>query len=248
MEPGFSGWPRVLFVAFLFPAMMAFLWTQTAHDYASVHLILKEKWWIIAIMAVIIYAVARITASPFHFSDRVSYQGVLVAVPVALVIFGGIAAFKSGGVVWPTVVTVLLGTLFVGIAEELAYRGIILNELGKLYSVNKSVVISSVLFGVMHSVNAMKQPLLNTVTQVILTSIIGLAMAWVYVSSGGNLILVITLHWLYDGFLISPGASSIGVNKFGSLPALLLAVIALALTARNLRTYKGQTLGQLGLS
>ncbi|MEI6539795.1 MAG: hypothetical protein WCO86_09750, partial [Planctomycetota bacterium] len=89
---------------------------------------------------------------------------------------------------------------------------------------------------------------LNTVTQVILTSIIGLAMAWVYVSSGGNLILVITLHWLYDGFLISPGASSIGVNKFGSLPALLLAVIALALTARNLRTYKGQTLGQLGLS
>ncbi len=248
MMRSLSGKPLGIFVALLYPAMMAILWSMTSHDYSSAHLIMKELWWVIAIIAGITYGLSVLTQTKIHFSNQISRQAWVLAIPIALTIIGGLQAIQGGGVVWPTVTSVFLGTLFVGIGEETAFRGIILNQLGKSMTATRAVAYSSLLFGVMHSVNVMKQSVSATIFQVILTSCIGLAFGWVYVTSGGNLILVIVMHWLYDGFLIAPGASSIGKNELGLYPALILFLLAITFTIINNRKYKGKTLAEIGLT
>ena len=91
-----------------------------------------------------------------------------------------------------------------------------------------AVIVSGVLFGLMHSVNAMLQPFGSTVWQVIVTSMIGIVFGFVYVSSGGNLVLCIVLHWLYDFSLMAPQATEYGQNPIGLIGLLMVVGFLIA--------------------
>lgn len=79
-----------------------------------------------------------------------------------------------------------------------------------------AVVFSSILFGLLHAVNVMVQPFDATVIQVVGTSVVGLFSGWAYVLSGGNLVLVVVLHWLWDFSLIASAESESPVMTFAN--------------------------------
>ena len=93
-----------------------------------------------------------------------------------------------------------------GLFEEVLVRGFTFKGFLKHYGssvtgIKKSIVWSSVLFGVMHIVNLSGYDLesvLTTVSQIISAVIIGMYFALVYVSSK-NLLAVTIVHALIDG-------------------------------------------------
>ena len=99
---------------------------------------------------------------------------------------------------------------------------------GRADPVVAAVIVSGVLFGLMHSVNAMLQPSGSTVWRVIVTSMIGIVFGFVYVSSGGNLVLCIVLHWLYDFSLMAPQATEYGQNPIGLIGLLMVVGFLIA--------------------
>lgn len=124
----------------------------------------------------------------------------------------------------------LVATLFVGVAEEGMYRGYILNTIEKKSGTKKALLYSSLLFGLLHSVNFLAgQKLLTTVTQIFITAAIGYAFAVLYLKSGRNLLLVMLLHGVYD-FLVFAFDHLIILNNAEKplLWARLLSILILA--------------------
>lgn len=235
-------------VALIYPGLMSILWLTTPHSYSEINLILNDRWWFIAGIAFLMLILVKVSKLKVQFSQRINRSGWLMIFAVGIVIAGGVNTLTTGEVNWSLVIVTLLGTFFVGLGEELAYRGLILNALIEHMSVVRSVVVSSVLFGIMHSVNILKQPLNETVTQVVFTFLIGLAFGWVYVSTGGNLVLVVVLHWLYDAFLMIPISTSAGSNTWAIFGVLILYTLAITFTLQNRRQFAGKTWTEIRLS
>jgi len=93
------------------------------------------------------------------------------------------------------------------IFEELLFRGIILKQLTENYSVKKSVIVSSLFFGLTHLFSSTP-----------LVALVGLFFGYVYVFSNRNLLLVIMLHSL------SNTVSVIFLNSSSMLKVYLLGL------------------------
>lgn len=222
-----GGIPIALAAFVLYTAGMAGVWTFAEHDYSETALLLRDVIVALGGLVLLTLALAWWSGITVHRSNRLGLFGGLAMIPVLLILatFGASAAsgITDGGLI----VTVLIGTLLVGIGEETAFRGLALNGLAMKMSLPWAVVLSSVLFGLMHSVNVMLQPADTTVQQVIQTSLVGLFFGWTYVLTGGNLVLVVVLHWLWDFGLIATQLTEETVGGFagvGTLVALLLAI------------------------
>lgn len=94
--------------------------------------------------------------------------------------------------------------------EKYLLRGIILGKILKLLSIklnNKrmsiiiSIILSSLIFGSMHAINLMHQPLLFTVAQMIQTFGLGMLLAAVYIKSG-SIIFPMLIHFSLDSMVI----------------------------------------------
>lgn len=94
--------------------------------------------------------------------------------------------------------------------EEYLFRGIILGKILKLLSIklnNKrmsiiiSIILSSLIFGSMHAINLMHQPLLFTVAQMIQTFGLVMLLAAVYIKSG-SIIFPMLIHFSLDSMVI----------------------------------------------
>ena len=94
-------------------------------------------------------------------------------------------------------------TIFIGLFEEVFFRGIIEEELLENYSSNEqevitSIVISGLIFGAIHLTNLlMGQDLLSTLLQFIQTSAIGILFGTIYYKTR-NIWSLIFLHGFYD--------------------------------------------------
>jgi membrane protease YdiL (CAAX protease family) len=91
------------------------------------------------------------------------------------------------------------GTLFVGIAEEVAFRGIIVRAIRGSTSKEWIVMIgSSLLFGLVHGINFFNgQSFGKTITQVTLAAILGSTL-YVILRLSGSLLLPILIHAIWD--------------------------------------------------
>ncbi|MDO5649739.1 MAG: CPBP family intramembrane metalloprotease [Gallicola sp.] len=100
-------------------------------------------------------------------------------------------------------------TLAVGFAEEFFFRGIILTILqedGKLYG----IVVSSILFGVLHAANILGGAnLFYTFLQVLFAFLFGFA-AGLIVTMGGSLIPVILWHFAHNFISLLTGDGATG--------------------------------------
>ncbi len=100
-----------------------------------------------------------------------------------------------------------------GIWEEVAFRGIILVLLLKIYSERTSIIINGVLFGGFHLVNIFtaflslilfgtefnNETIIGVLFQVLYTTFLGIFLAYLFIKTN-SLIPCIIVHYLVDGF------------------------------------------------
>lgn len=238
-----SGVRLALLAAALYTGGMAAIWLLTDYAYADIHLLIRASIPYLMVLVALIGGLAWLTGTRIQRSNRLGWVSLLGIIPVSLAATGFAMALGDGGPIddWG-VVAVLVGTLLVGIGEETTYRGLVLNGLGERVSVAWAIVLSSILFGLLHVANVIVSTGTATAVQVILTTCIGLLFGYVYVASGGNLWLVIVLHWLYDAFLVAPGFTSYGENALGLLPTAVAVVFGLAALIASVIRYRGRSL------
>ena len=122
----------------------------------------------------------------------------------------------------PGIFTIFQSVIAAPILEELIFRGIILDGLLKKYSPTKSILISSLIFGLTH---------LNP-SQFVCGLIMGIFTGWVYYRTR-SLALAILIHALYNlasilmhHFIISDSLmDNILLGMYGGLTNLILAVV-----------------------
>ena len=112
--------------------------------------------------------------------------------------------------------TPLIGTLLVGIAEEMMFRRILyVGLLGEPNgrSIKGALLISSLTFSLLHAVNVLAgSPLSNVLTQLGATFIAGLFFAFMYERTQ-SILLMIVFHFLWDYLLLS--GATLKVPPFG---------------------------------
>jgi membrane protease YdiL (CAAX protease family) len=79
-------------------------------------------------------------------------------------------------------------SVMAGVGEELLFRGLAQEALGRWLGLWPGILLASLLFGTAH---------LLTVTYGIIVTLVGIYLGWCYVASG-NLLVVIVAHALYD--------------------------------------------------
>ena len=97
---------------------------------------------------------------------------------------------------------VIVFCILIGIAEEFLCRGWIQNEFIERYSDNKrrviySIILASLVFGLMHMTNLLAQSFFETILQVINATALGVLLGSIYYKTK-NIWSVIFLHAIYD--------------------------------------------------
>jgi len=150
------------------------------------------------------------------------------AIPLAIMV-GIIIRFRTAkwhlftrAGIWYLVV----GALFVGFSEELLTRGILVHALSQPYIPQYLVMlVSSILFGLLHGMNYFNgQDRKTTITQIIITTLIGMSLYVSYIVSG-TLWVPIALHALFDISLLAQGNAPADTSRKASSPELLTTLV-----------------------
>ncbi len=108
----------------------------------------------------------------------------------------------------------LMYCTLIGFFEEFIFRGWILNEFLENYGDNRkqvitSIILSSIIFGIVHISNVSNsQDLLSTLTQIINATGVGILLSCIYFRTK-NIWSIIFLHAFYDFFIMLPNAGLI---------------------------------------
>ncbi|MCL2609354.1 MAG: CPBP family intramembrane metalloprotease [Treponema sp.] len=118
-----------------------------------------------------------------------------------------IQIFESMMVEQPLVISILNVGVLAAFTEELFFRGLILDGLNKNYSKRKAIIVSALLFGLIH---------LNP-WQFLSAFIIGLFLAWICIETG-SIWLCIFIHFLNNTLItvLSRYSASIPIQGFNS--------------------------------
>lgn len=153
--------------------------------------------------------------------------GVIAAVlAVTVADVGGFAPRTAA-----SVAGVLLFTALVAFVEETAFRGFIARILQRRRGTGFAVLVSSLVFGAAHGLNAAAgQSAFETVQQVVFAAAFGVFAATVYFGTG-SLALPIALHWSYDATELLGRHQTSGLVPWLNILILLLGA---ALVGRTL--------------
>lgn len=99
----------------------------------------------------------------------------------------------------------ILAMVMVGIAEELMFRGVLLNSCLEFFgensisSIRKSIIISGCIFGAFHVFNVLVgASLYGSVIQAISAAVLGIVFGAIYVRCGKNIWPCIVIHGVHD--------------------------------------------------
>lgn len=139
--------------------------------------------------------------------------------------------------------------LFIGITEEVLYRGILQNTVleytgaDAVSSVQKGIVITGILFGAVHLGNLLSGESLTAVLFQVVDAIpVGIILGAVYFRSKNNLWVCVLLHALTDaaglliagllsGASVTEGLDNLGAQKLGNSSAGHIIIFAITLSA-----------------
>lgn len=159
----------------------------------------------------------------------------LLAVPVVLLVGTAVALFAAPFGDWPTesVLLLLLGVALVGFGEELTTRGVLLVGMRGRFGEIWVWLITSGLFGLMHSLNLINgQAVGTTMQQVGFTFVIG-SVLYTCRRATGLLIVPMALHALWDLTLLlgeGPGAETTREVSNAAAAQILAMYVTAALT------------------
>jgi membrane protease YdiL (CAAX protease family) len=92
---------------------------------------------------------------------------------------------------------ILLSGLYVGIMEEIIFRGFLYRAIEEKFNKNKAIIISSIIFGLIHFINIGSAQIQFVVLQVVYATAIGIIFAVIF-SMTQSLFLCIVVHALTD--------------------------------------------------
>jgi membrane protease YdiL (CAAX protease family) len=93
------------------------------------------------------------------------------------------------------VAIIALSLVLVGPCEELAFRGFVQRGFENSYGKGRGLLVSSVLFGLLHG--------LNTLYAVVPVFVVGLVLGYVWQRTGGNTTATALMHGVYDAIAIA---------------------------------------------
>ncbi|MFV8763038.1 CPBP family intramembrane glutamic endopeptidase [Oenococcus oeni X2L] len=128
------------------------------------------------------------------------------------------------------IILTLVFSVIVGIAEEFAFRGLILGNLltyhkKSLFYYFSAILIQGFFFGGLHLVNLDRQTFSVTFTQIIYASAIGIIFGVVYEKSG-SIVITILAHALIDGLAFIADPTAIMKKSLETLPSSTYVVMA----------------------
>lgn len=142
---------------------------------------------------------------PIFWKTNLTFSKQLVVVwfPVLVFLILLITTIISNKPRFNVVLLSLITVTFVGLVEELFFRGIFL--MSSLQSktaitfkrILLMVLISSIIFGMTHAVNALHQSLLATIIQIISAAMLGILLSAIYLRTG-SIFWPILIHALND--------------------------------------------------
>ena len=238
--PRLNGLAAAIGVALFYTIGMGVIWLLTRSDDTDGYPSMRSLLLPLAVLGLLTITLAWWGRTPLQRSSKVGVFGLLGLAIIVLPLLDGVLAAPWSALGWGTLGAIALGTLLVGIGEEVAFRGLILNALLPRFTVVGAVIGSAVLFGLLHSVNVLiVSPASTVAIQVVLTTIFGIAAGWVYVLTGGNLTLLIIIHWLYD-FGVFAATESGSDTTLGLLVPVVTLVVAIVLTVMGIRRARGR--------
>lgn len=192
------------------------------------------------------------------FNKKGFKKGLILGIPFLIIGIGSVIFSNIGtdfnNIKHISIFNTILFTinmLFVGINEEVWMRGLVLNGLMKKYEKNsiwKPIIISSLIFGLVHLPNILFVEPLTLLIQVINAMCGGILFATIFIKSK-NIFSVIVIHALTDWISLFVASCFIGANSAlsmninfgqalfmiagGSLPPIIISMILLRKYKRN---------------
>ncbi len=124
---------------------------------------------------------------------------------------------------------IFVTTIFVGLSEELIYRGIVLPAFLENHSKFKAILISSILFSLLHAVNVLGGVAPHGMfVQLLLTFLVGITFACIAIELG-NLMPLIIYHALWDFLLVAGNAAGAEYGLLTTIQVLFEIVMGLIL-------------------
>lgn len=192
------------------------------------------------------------------FNKKGFKKGLILGIPFLIIGIGSVI-FSNMGTDFSNIkhisifntILFTINMLFVGINEEVWMRGLVLNGLIKKYeksSIWKPIIISSLIFGLVHLPNIFFVEPLTLLIQVINAMCGGILFATIFIKSK-NIFSVIVIHALTDWISLFIASCFIGANSAlsmsinlgqalfmitgGSLPPIIISIILLRKYKRN---------------
>lgn len=161
-------------------------------------------------------------------TSQINYRSWILIYPVVviLVLFLTITMYGEGQsdvLGW-----ILFNTFFVGISEELMFRGVLLSSFSQKYSFWKSAIIVSILFGLIHVSNGfITGDFVQSTMQAVMATFSGFLFLGIRVKTN-SILPAILLHWLWDFavFMVTTHIS----EDIQSEPVVLIALVMAGLS------------------
>lgn len=222
----------------LYTAVVATLWKINKVDYAAIahsrESVIRGIVVPIGVGGVFLAVATTVLGwwDPVLFQNSRTGPAWVLVVPV---LFGLVGLLGTLNIDWRSPRASLLpwlalGVLLVGFSEELITRGILIvgGRQGG-WSELVVVIVSCVLFGLLHSINVFfGQSLQLTITQIVMTTIVGAAL-YVTRMSTGTLIFCMLLHALWD--FATLGQTATGRAQRPAVGFLGIATFAIGVVA-----------------
>ena len=157
----------------------------------------------LAAILVLAYVFFKKELNVTGFKKGSLFKGWIFYYPIGVIFLGFLYLILTGKmnngsfIFW-----VILNTFFVGISEELMFRGIILSSLVQRFSFWRSAIIMSLLFGLIHVSNGFITGEFGLAAiQAVIATFSGFLFLAIRIRSN-SLITAIVVHWFWDALVI----------------------------------------------
>lgn len=121
----------------------------------------------------------------------------------------------------------LVTCILVGISEEVIFRGIVLHSFLKITTKTKAVVVSALLFALLHSVNVLGGlAFRDMLLQLFSTFVFGVTFACICIKIK-NIVPIIIYHALWDFVLIASAITGSKIGLLASIGTIMNIVLAI---------------------
>jgi membrane protease YdiL (CAAX protease family) len=234
----------------VYAAIMATVWTVTGTDYErvadSVGTIVKGI--VLTVGCAALFSALFTTWlgwwGPAIKEDRVIVGRWVLIVPsvMALIAIANVASIDFGELSGSYLAVLFLGVALVGFGEELTCRGLALVGMRGRFSEVGSWLLTSLLFGLLHSINVLfGQSMAATVQQMVFAFMMASALYLARMGTG-TLVIAMVIHAMWDGGTIGIDGSGATASVLSvlTIPLMLVAVIVAFIAARRVDKVRGE--------